>query len=375
MKKLVILFLILFTGLISYAEAPILPAQSGLVKSIKYVENEDKFNENEQIKQIVTVEILSGDFKGTQRIIDNMLTGNPAYDIPLKKGDKVILHLEAINENVNSPDDINFYIADIKRDNQLWFFAGLFSLLLILIGKKKGIRSIISIVATIGLIFIILVPSILHGISPILASVLTGILSTIITIYLVGGFNSKSTSAIIGTSSSLIFAGLLSICAIYCAHLTGFAGEENMFLYSVRPDLNYAGLLSASIIIASLGALMDTAVSISSTINEIHETDNTLGVTQLFKSGMNVGRDIIGTMSNTLILVYLGSSLPLVLLSSNIDLNKFFNLNQVATEILSALIGSIAILACVPITAIISAILIKKHSQKAKFNMKQINIH
>jgi uncharacterized membrane protein len=109
---------------------------------------------------------------------------------------------------------------------------------------------------------------------------------------------------------------------------------------------------------------MDTSVSIASTINEIHETDETLGVKDLFKSGMNVGRDIIGTMSNTLILVYLGSSLPLVLLSSNIDLNKFFNLNQVATEILSATIGSIAILACVPITAIVASILIKRACSK-----------
>ena len=97
--------------------------------------------------------------------------------------------------------------------------------------------------------------------------------------------------------------------------------------------------------------------------NIIYETDKTLTVKQLFNSGMNVGRDIIGTMSNTLILVYLGSSLPLVLLSSNIDLNKFFNLNQVATEILSALIGSIAILFCVPITAIVAAYLIKKSNE------------
>ena len=143
----------------------------------------------------------------------------------------------------------------------------------------------------------------------------------------------------------------------------GFAGEENMFLYTARPDLSFTGILAASMIIAALGALMDTAVSIASTVNEIFETDKNLTVKQLFKSGMNVGRDIIGTMSNTLILVYLGSSLPLVLLSNNIDMNKFFNLNQVATEILSALIGSIAILFCVPITAIVAAYLIKKSNE------------
>ena len=375
MKNLIILFLILFMGVICYAETPVMSAETGVVKSIVYADAKNNLSEEDPVKQIVTVEVLTGEFKGTQRIIDNMMTGNPAYDIPLNKGDKVILHIEPIKETVNTPDDVNIFIADIKRDTQIWIFAGIFSLLLILIGKKKGVRSIISIIATVGLIFCVMIPAVLHGISPIISAIITGILSTIITIYLVGGLNSKSTSAIIGTSTSLVFAGVLSMCAIYFANLTGFAGEENMFLYSARPDLDFTGLLSASMIIAALGALMDTAVSISSTINEIHETDNTLGTAQLFKSGMNVGKDIIGTMSSTLILVYLGSSLPLVLLSENIDFNKFFNLNQVATEILSALTGSIAILACVPITAIISAMLIKKHSQKTDFDIEQIDIN
>ncbi|MBO6087779.1 YibE/F family protein [bacterium] len=377
MKKFFILFLFIITfECVCFADNNVFSAETGVVKSINYVDiEENKISEDEPVKQIVTVEILTGDFKGTQRIIDNMLTGNPAYDIPLNKGDKVILHIEPNGEKVSGPDDLNYYIADIKRDTQIWLFAGLFALLLIIIGKKKGLRSIVSIIATVGLIFFLTVPAVLSGVSPILSAIITGILSTIITIYLVGGFNSKSTSAIAGTSTSLIFAGFMSVCAIYLANLTGFAGEENMFLYSARPDLDFTGLLSASMIIASLGALMDTAVSISSTINEIHETDKTLNTAQLFKSGMNVGKDIIGTMSNTLILVYLGSSLPLVLLSSNIDLYKFFNLNQVATEILSALIGSIAILACVPITAIISSVLIKKYSKKTKFNMEQIDIN
>ena len=249
--------------------------------------------------------------------------------------------------------------------------------MLLLIGHKKGITSIISIVSTVALIFFMLMPMVLNGFCPIASSVLVGILSTIITIYLVGGFNPKSSSAIIGTSSSLIFAGAISMLAIYLAHLTGFAGEEPMFLYTARPDLNFTGILSASMVIAALGALMDTSVSIASTINEIYETDKNLSIKQLFKSGMNVGRDIIGTMSNTLILVYLGSSLPLVLLSSNIDMNKFFNLNQVATEILSALTGSIAILVCVPITAIIAAFLIKKSKDKQDggFHFDKIEIN
>ena len=112
---------------------------------------------------------------------------------------------------------------------------------------------------------------------------------------------------------------------------------------------------------------MDVAMSIASTINEIYTIDNSKTIKELFTSGMNVGRDIIGTMANTLILVYLGASLPLLLLASNIDLQKFFNLNQVATEISSALIGSIAIVICVPITAFIASSLIKNTAKKIEF--------
>ncbi len=375
MKKLLVL-LFLLIGIATPAiseEKAIMKSEVGIVEDIQYEDVED-LNQGEQTtKQEVTIKVLTGEFKGTERIVDNMLTGNPAYDINLSKGDKVILHLEQIGDTAASVDDINFYIADIQRNNQILAFVGIFFVLLLLIGHKKGITSIVSIISTILLIFLMLMPMILSGFCPIASAILTGIISTIITIYLVGGFNSKSSSAIIGTSISLIFAGAMSMLAIYFAHLTGFSGEENMFLYTARPDLSFTGILSASMIISALGALMDTAVSIASTINEIYETDKTLSINQLFKSGMNVGRDIIGTMSNTLILVYLGTSLPLVLLSSNIDMNKFFNLNQVATEILSALTGSIAILFCVPITAIIAAYLIKKQKEKLNFKFDTRN--
>ena len=347
-KLLLILFLIIGICLPAQADDKIiLKSETGVVENVKY-EDAESINQGEQTtKQEVTVRVLTGDFKGSERIIDNMLTGNPAYDIPLSKGDKVILHMEPVSDTVTAPEDVDIFIADIQRNTEIYIFTGIFCILLLIIGQKKGLTSIISILSTLALIFFMLMPMILNGFCPIASAVLTGIISTVITIYLVGGFNSKSSAAIIGTSISLAFAGALSMLAIYFAHLTGFAGEENMFLYTARPDLSFTGILSASMIIAALGALMDTAVSIASTVNEIYETDKTLSVKQLFKSGMNVGRDIIGTMSNTLILVYLGSSLPLVLLSSNIDMNKFFNLNQVATEILSAITGSIAILVCV----------------------------
>lgn len=370
MKKF-FLFVMLLFWLISPClalETPDLPSEVGKVEKVTYEDVADGLQNENNVKQKVQIKVLTGQFKGTVQTLDNMLTGNPAYDISLNKGDKVVLHLDAKNTEVNSVDDVDFFIADVKRDYSLEAFAALFMILLVIIGRKKGVFSLVSIIATISLMFFVLVPLILHGVNPVVSAVVVGILSTIITIYLVGGFNSKSSAAIIGTGLSLIFAGGMSLAAIWMARLTGFAGEESMFLYSTRPDLSFKGILAASMIIAALGALMDTGVSIASSVNEIYETDKKLTVNQLFKSGMNIGKDIIGTMSNTLILVYLGSALPLVLLSNNIDLQKFFNLNQVATEILSALIGSISILACVPLTAIIAAYLIKRQKERVEFD-------
>ena len=379
MKKFLILLFSLFVfALPTFADTNNpdmeLPSESGVVENVQYEDTPSLQQGDNSVKQIVKVKVLTGKYKGLERDIDNMLTGNPAYDIPLKKGDHVVLHVEKNTPNVVSSDDLDFFIADLKRDNTLIFITAFFFICLVIVGRKKGVASLISIAATIFLMFFVLMPLILHGFSPIIAAVLVSVLSTIITVYLVGGFNAKSTSAVVGTMLSLIFAALLSMSVIYYARLTGFAGEENMFLYSAHSTLNFKGILAASMIIAALGALMDTSVSIASTINEIYETNKSLTIKQLFISGMNVGRDIIGTMSNTLILVYLGSSLSLVLLANNIDMQKFFNLNQVATEISSALIGSIAILMCVPITAIISAYLIKHQKQNEEFDFDKIDM-
>ena len=261
-------------------------------------------------------------------------------------------------------EDVDVYVSDIKRVGTIYLYSFIFIAFLIGIGRMKGFYSLLSIIITVVLVFAVFVPLVLFNVSPILAALIISILSTIATMYLVAGVNSKSNAAILGTVLSLIFASALALLSIFLAHLTGFMGEESLFLYMSRPDLNQEGILAASMMVAALGALMDVAISISSTINEIHVTDPRLTVFELFKSGMNVGRDIIGTMSNTLILVYLGSAMPLVLLGSNIDVAKFFNLNQVAGEILSALTGSISLLACVPLTAIMSSYLIKRKQAK-----------
>ena len=353
MKKIFLLLLMLFFMLPCLAEeSKILPSALGIVEKVQYVDLEE--DAVSQTKQAIEVKLLNGEFKGETIELDNMLTGNPYYDIKLKPNTKVILHAE------DNGAGVEYSIEDIKRSGTLGWLSVLFCALLIYVGRKKGIYSLISIGLTIVLIAYMLSPMILHGINPVFATILICLISTAITMYSVGGFNSKSTSAVIGAVLSLIFAGILSFVTMFTAHLTGFAEENYMFLYTAHPELDFVAITISTMVLATLGAVMDVAMSISSTINEIHQIDETKTIKELFFSGMNVGRDIIGTMANTLILVYMGGSLPLIMLANNIDLQKFINLNQVVTEIASALIGSIAIVICVPFTAFIASQLIKR---------------
>lgn len=357
MKKIILILFILFLTMPVFAQdnEKVLKSEIGVVKNIQYEDVKQSYSDKSQVKQIVKIKLLSGEFKGQEFITDNMITNNPYYDIFLKKGDRVILHSEMEEDS----ETINYDIADIHRIDFVYVLTAIFVGLLLIVGKRKGFNSLLSIVITVALILFVMAPMVRGGFNPIMSALIVSLLSTLITMYTVGGFNHKSTSASIGVIGSLIFASILSILSIKFARLTGFCCEETMYLYSADPNLDFKGILTASVILATLGAVMDTGMSIASSINEFYIINPKMNTKDLFFSGMNVGKDIIGTMANTLILVYLGSSLPLVLLSQNIDLQKFFNLNQVVTEICSAMIGSIALVACVPITAIVSAHLVR----------------
>ncbi len=359
MKKILIiacLFLLFILG------ASVKAGESFIVGKAHNIQYEDisMGGDTQQIRQIIDVEILNGQDKGKVYKMENIIGTNPYYDIHIHSKDKLLLHTE------QGEADLEYFIADLYRMNVLYFLAGLFCLLVIVIGRLKGLFSLVSIAATVLLIFSVLCPMILAGVPPLAGAILVCLLSTVVTMYLVGGINSKSTSATAGTVLSLIVAGAASLLTIKFAKLTGFSDETILYLYSSHPELDYTSITAAVIIIAALGAVMDIAMSIASTVNEIYQTNKSLTVKELFDAGMNVGRDIIGTMANTLILVYMGGALPLLLLAGGIDAYKFFNLNAVVTEISSAIIGSIALLLCVPITAIISANLIKFTDEKLK---------
>lgn len=309
-------------------------------------------------KWAVTVEITSGSFQGRIVNTEHFEGNNPAYDFSIYPGDKVILSLESEDYLLK-----NVYISDISRDRFILYLFLLFIGCIILIGAWQGFKTIIALTITAWSVIQILLPAILAGRDPVFVTILvcTGI--TIITHMLVTGLTRKSLSAIIGTMAGIIIAGVLARSVILLGRINGLTSEESrqfFFAYG-EGKLDITGLLFAGIVIGSLGAVMDVAMSIASSITEIYQANPDLGFSRLFKSGINIGRDVMGTMSNTLILAYTGSALPLMLLISanNIPFLKYINLEMIATEVIRALSGSIGLFLAVPFTAAISAWLCK----------------
>lgn len=318
--------------------------------------------------QDVTIKITSGKYKDDIREIENFLPENQAYNIYVEKGQKVVVAIE------ESGFEYEVLILDYLRSNHLIYLIAFAILLILIIGKFKGLKAIISLGLTIAAVVYILLPMILKGADPIPVSILISIGVTIITIFLVGGINSKSISAIIGTIIGVVIAGAISYIVGRNAHLTGLSAEEaTMLIYIPQGiEFDFKNLLFSGIILGSLGAIMDVGMSISSSIEEIYRANNKLTIRELFESGMNVGRDIMGTMINTLILAYTGTSIPilLVFMAYETSMTKIVNLDIIATEIVRSVSGSIGLILTIPITALISSILIKKQMSVRRKNME-----
>jgi len=255
---------------------------------------------------------------------------------------------------------IDGYAIDFIRNNVMIAFSILFALVLILVGKLKGVKALISLIITVGAIFFILIPLTLQGYDALMLAILISIGVTFITIYLIAGFNKKALSAIIGTIIGVLCAAVIAYIVGRIGLLTGLSGENARILYINRPDLDFIHIFFASIIIGALGAVMDVGMSIASAVNEIYQADKTASRMKLFQSGMQVGKDIMGTMSNTLILAYVGSSLPLLLLFSlnNFSFIHIINFDFIAAEIVSSISGSFGLLLAIPITALASSFLL-----------------
>jgi len=313
------------------------------------------------IYQVVELEILDGKFKGEKYTIDHINMGSAAYDIWVKEGDKVMIFAE-LTEGKDSI--VNVYISDFVRWPHLRNLTILFIILLIIIGKWQGVKSLIGLGVTALSIVYFLLPLMLKGYSPIILAIIVCIFSTIVTIFIVSGFTLKSISAIIGTLCGVLIAGIISYGFGNIAKLTGLSAQEAQMLMFIPQgiEFDFKGLLFAGIIIGALGAVMDVAMSISSAMDEIRSNNTSIATKDLVRSGLVVGRDIMGTMSNTLILAYTGSAIPLLLLfiAYETSIVNVLNLDLIATEVVRALTGSIGLLASIPITALMYGLLRKR---------------
>ncbi|WP_202710761.1 YibE/F family protein [Sporosalibacterium faouarense] len=308
--------------------------------------------------QLVKVKVTTGKYKNEIFLVENNLSGNRAFDIVVEKGSNVILSIQETPEGVP-----NVYIADFVRDTYLYIILALFAILLIVIGKMKGLKSLITLSVTAFVVLKVMLPLFLKGYNPIWVTVLSAFFITVITFVIIGGLNIKSISAIIGTLGGVLIAGTLAYVIGKTARLTGLSSEEAHMLMFIPQniDFNFQGLLFAGIIIGALGAVMDVAMSVASSMFEIREINPDISPTELMKSGMNVGKDIMGTMSNTLILAYTGSSIPLILvfMAYEASLVKILNLDLMATEIIRSIVGSIGLIITIPITSLATGLILK----------------
>ncbi len=314
--------------------------------------------------QELKIEILSGEFKGQKLTLTNSrLHGDLVYDVVAEDGMEIVL---AVKEREGQSPSVG--IDTYARDKVLYLLIFLFIFVLIGVGRIKGLMALISLVITGLLMVFFMLPLMFKGYSPILLAIITASIVIFLSLMLIGGFNKKSLAAIIGTSAGVVIAGIISLISGKLAHLTGITGEASeqlIYIVSSFP-INIKGIMFAGIIISSLGAVMDVGMSIASVVFEIHTKVPGLSKTELFKSGMNVGKDIIGTMANTLILAFAGGSLcvMILLMAYNMPYFRAINLNAVSTEIIQGLSGSIGLILTVPITSIVSALFISNSSRK-----------
>jgi uncharacterized membrane protein len=318
-------------------------------------ERQDQEGAREATLQVIKVRISNGPFKGEIVEAKNFIETDGAYNIEVNEGDQIFI-LPEFDSQANIRDS---YVTDIVRDRYLIIITVLFISILIIIGKLKGLRAAITLAITAAAVLKVFLPLILKGCNPIYISVVLGIAITIVTLLIISGVNRKTWSAITGTSCGILIGGILALIFGRLSNLTGLSSEEARMLAFIPQEItfDYRGILFAGIILASLGAVMDVSMSISSSMHEIIRADPTIKRNDLISAGMNVGRDIIGTMSNTLILVYIGSSLPLMLLflAYDVPFIEIINKDIIASEVIRALSGSIGLIIAIPITVFVSA--------------------
>lgn len=316
--------------------------------------------------QSADVEIKQGKAKGRVVQVENIVTSG--HNVILKKGARIIV--EADMPETLSPEDYRFNVYNYDRSFSTFAMVILFLVVVVVVGGKKGFMSCLGLGFTLCTVVCLLLPSVFEGGNAIALSVITIILSTVVSCFCIGGLTKKTGLNILSTICGTLTAAVVYYLFMRFLGISGASLEEveSLELISYYTGLNISGVLIASVLVSSLGAVMDVAVSMCASLYEIRSVNPKITPKELFRSGMNIGKDMIGTMTNTLILAFAGSALApmLLFIAIGTQFHQLISSNFLALEIASGISGSMAVVLTVPISAAICSFLGNKNKNKNK---------
>jgi uncharacterized membrane protein len=311
-------------------------------------------------------ELLSGVDKGS--VVSGVQNINSYFKVTPKEvavGDKIVMY--------QMPSDqysADWVYGEYMRTDGLIVLGIIFAILLLLFGRLKGLQTLLSMSFTVLAIFLVFIPAILSGYNVYLWTMIICLFVTIMSLTIVSGVNMKTLAASIGCIFGIAFSAVLVLITDHFLKLTGVVDEDSIYLLLMNPDhpIDLKSIFFGAIVIGCMGALLDVSMSISAALYEIKEKYAANTFSQIVSSGMTIGRDTIGTMANTLILAYIGSSLSIVLLliTYNPSMLDLLNREMVVIEIMQALIGSLGILLTVPLTSIASGLLFARGADSSR---------
>ncbi|MGV9392404.1 YibE/F family protein [Streptomyces olivaceus] len=298
-----------------------------------------------------TIRVDTGDDKG--RTFDEIV--QPDQSRQLHEGQKVVVAYEP-----SAPKDLQYSVTDINRRLPLALLAGIFALAVVVVGRLRGLMALVSLAISFLLLNFFILPAILQGSNPLLVAVIGSSAIMLIALYLCHGLSARTSVAVLGTLISLLLIGVLGSLFIGWAALTGNTDDNTGLIHGLYPSIDMSGLLLAGVIIGSLGVLDDVTVTQTSAVWELHEANPTMGWRGLYRAGIRIGRDHIASVVNTLVLAYAGAALPLLLLFSiaQSGVGTVANSELVAEEIVRTLVGSIGLVASVPVTTALAALVV-----------------
>ncbi|MEW1912988.1 YibE/F family protein [Kitasatospora sp. NPDC085895] len=297
-----------------------------------------------------TVKVTTGPDKG--RTFTTVV--HPAELRRFEAGEDVVL-----SYSPGAPPELQYTVIDVGRDVPMALLAGLFALAVLVVGRWRGLTALIALAISFAVLSLFILPAILHGSDPLLVAVVGASAIMLVALYLCHGLSARTSVAVLGTLISLALIGVLGAVFTNWAHLTGNTSEETGLVHDLYPNIEIRGLLLAGFIIGSLGVLDDVTVTQTSAVWELHQADPAMGARGLYRAGLRIGRDHIASTVNTLVLAYAGAALPLLLLFSiaHRDFLSVATSELVSEEIARTLVGSIGLVASVPVTTVLAALI------------------